>query len=57
MGKGANALSRNPNLCSSCSSISDGMEEEEKVVLKVGLDPRGESGRQGDPVFARAQTG
>lgn len=26
MAKGGNALSRNPNLCASCSSILDGME-------------------------------
>jgi len=25
----ANALSRDPNVCASCSSLADGMEEEE----------------------------
>jgi hypothetical protein len=28
MGKGYNQLSRNPNICPSCSSLIDGMEEE-----------------------------
>ncbi len=27
MSEKGNALSRNPNLCASCSSLSDGMEE------------------------------
>jgi hypothetical protein len=28
MGERGNALSRNPNMCSSCSSLSDGMEDD-----------------------------
>ena len=27
MPEGGNALSRNPNICASCSSLADGMEE------------------------------
>ena len=27
MAENANALSRNPNMCASCSSLADGMEE------------------------------
>ena len=31
MASGRNALSRNPNICASCSSILDGMEEPEDL--------------------------
>jgi hypothetical protein len=31
MAVGGNALSRNPNLCASCSSILDGMDDVETV--------------------------
>ena len=34
MAVGANALSRNPNLCASCSSILDGMDESENVAAE-----------------------
>jgi hypothetical protein len=41
-----NALSRNPNLCSSCSSLSDGMEEadpHESFHSECEPPPAGES--------------
>jgi hypothetical protein len=37
-----NALSRNPNICASCSSIADGMEEDttsENASPALGLEP------------------
>lgn len=34
MAFGGNALSRNPNLCASCSSILDGMDEPELVAAE-----------------------
>ena len=46
MPEAGNALSRNPNICASCSSLADGMEEStesEKFSLAPGqeLTPRG----------------
>ena len=34
MAVGGNALSRNPNVCASCSSIIDGMEDAEQVAIE-----------------------
>ena len=31
MALGGNALSRNPNICASCSSVLDGMDESEHL--------------------------
>ena len=33
-----NKLSRNPNLCASCSSMADGLEQEEAVLEVRGTD-------------------
>jgi hypothetical protein len=46
MPEAGNALSRNPNICASCSSLADGMEEStesENISLAPGqeLTPRG----------------
>ena len=37
MAPGANDLSRNPNICASCSSILDGMEERDDFELEKPL--------------------
>jgi len=34
IGSSGNVLSRNPNICSSCSSIVDGMEENDSQQLE-----------------------
>jgi hypothetical protein len=45
MAPGGNALSRNPNICASCSSILDGLEERKDFELEKRPDeqasPRG----------------
>lgn len=45
MGPGSNALSRNPHVCASCSSLADGMEEEGNPAVELDaaddLDGRG----------------
>lgn len=41
MPEAGNALSRNPNICASCSSLADGMEEStesENASLTPGLE-------------------
>ena len=38
MAPGGNDLSRNPNICASCSSILDGMEEREDYELEKPPD-------------------
>jgi hypothetical protein len=43
--EGGNALSRNPNVCASCSSLADGMDAWESrlpggVEAAVGLEPQ-----------------
>lgn len=42
MAEGANKLSRNPNVCASCSSLLDGMDDdgpiEPRPVLKPGQE-------------------
>jgi hypothetical protein len=38
MAPGGNDLSRNPNICASCSSILDGMEEREDFELEKSRD-------------------
>jgi hypothetical protein len=41
MAEQGNPLSRNPNICASCSSLADGMEEtatHEMVQLSSGLE-------------------
>lgn len=36
---GGNELSRNPNMCASCSSLADGMGEDEDGALKTEPEP------------------
>jgi hypothetical protein len=43
MALGGNALSRNPNICASCSSILDGMEESEHADLQKPTDEQSAS--------------
>jgi len=38
MAPGGNVLSRNPNICASCSSILDGIEEREDFELEKSPD-------------------
>ena len=38
MAPGGNVLSRNPNICASCSSILDGMEEREDFEVEKPRD-------------------
>jgi len=38
MAPGGNVLSRNPNICASCSSILDGLEEREDIELEKPPD-------------------
>jgi len=38
MAPGGNVLSRNPNICASCSSILDGLEERQVIELEKPAD-------------------
>jgi hypothetical protein len=49
MAEHGGALSRNPNVCASCSSLADGLEECGLAVL-LASDPAAQQ-----PVFASAQ--
>lgn len=56
MAEGSNALSRNPNVCASCSSLSDGMYDETQeraTIRRSAAPPRRESAAQ--PVPAPAE--
>ena len=45
-----NTLSRNPNLCASCSSLTDGMDfSDHSMLLEEKLAPKGQDLTPGPP--------